>query len=83
MSLAEIIHHQDIIDYPIKHINFGNIHNLILYIENNGSNKESNVTGLFYIGSKDGQSESDSVRYCDEIPPPSRYIYSISIHIDT
>jgi hypothetical protein len=45
-------HHQDIIEYPVKRVSFNNVRNLTLYVENNWSDGEEDVSRLWYVGFK-------------------------------
>jgi len=48
----ESTHHRDVTEYPVKRVNFNNVRNLTLYVENNWSDGNEEVSRLWYIGFK-------------------------------
>lgn len=48
----ESTHQNDVIEYPIKRVNFNNVRNVTLYIEDNWDASEEEVSRLWYIGFK-------------------------------
>ena len=46
------ISHHDIIEYPVKRQNFNNVRNITLYIEDNWSQGDEDVSQMWYIGFK-------------------------------
>ena len=48
----ESTHQNDVIEYPIKRVNFNNVRNITLYIEDNWDASEEEVSRLWYIGFK-------------------------------
>ena len=49
---VESTHHTDVTEYPVKRVNFNNVRNLTLYIENNWSDGDEEVSRLWYLGFK-------------------------------
>jgi hypothetical protein len=45
-------HHIDIAEYPVKRVNFNNVRNITLYIEDNWSGGAEETSRLWYIGFK-------------------------------
>jgi PITH domain len=49
---TESTHHTEVTEYTVKRVNFNNVRNLTLYIEDNWSNGDEEVSRLWYIGFK-------------------------------
>ena len=49
---TESTHHLDVTEYPVKRVNFNNVRNLTLYIEDNWSDGDEEVSRLWYVGFK-------------------------------
>jgi PITH domain len=47
-----LTHYTDVAEYPIKRVNFNNVRNLTLFIEDNWSGGDEEVSRLWYLGFK-------------------------------
>lgn len=66
-------HHGEIIEYPVKRVNFNNVRNITLYIEDNWSDGEEETSTLWYIGFKGEWTELKDAPLITvyEVIPPS------------
>ena len=49
---AESAHLTDVVEYSVKRVNFNNVRNITLYVENNWSDGDEEVSRLWYLGFK-------------------------------
>lgn len=70
---TESIHHTDITEYPVRRVNFNNVRNLTLYIENNWSDGDEDISRLWYLGFRGEWTELKDT--------PVVAVYEVSCHI--
>jgi PITH domain len=49
---TDLTHYIDVAEYPIKRVNFNNVRNLTMFIEDNWSGGDEELSRLWYIGFK-------------------------------
>jgi hypothetical protein len=48
----ELTERVGVLEYPVKRVNFNNVRNITLYIEDNWDTEDENVSRLWYLGFK-------------------------------